>query len=274
MGIDWKEFNGQKISMDFELDFTLSAQENAELYYKKAKKLAQKKEGAEKAVKELEAKLKEAGKEVKVAENMRIDVSEKEWYEKFHWFFTSEGMLVIGGRDAQQNELINSRYFDESDLFFHADIFGASFVVLKNGENAGANSKEEAAQFAGCYSSAWERMLSTIDVYSLRRSQVSKSTNKGSLGAGSFLLKGEREWFKNTKLELAAVNEKKFIVMPSLTLERSGYKNFVIIKQGKMKKSDAAKQIAKMLGYADIDRIMQNLPAGTFAVEFKNAKAD
>lgn len=27
------------------------------------------------------------------------------WFEKFHWFITSENFLIIAGRDAQQNEV-------------------------------------------------------------------------------------------------------------------------------------------------------------------------
>ena len=36
------------------------------------------------------------------------------------------------------------------------------------------------------------------------KNEVSKSKEKGSLGTGSFLLSGEREWHKNMALELAA----------------------------------------------------------------------
>ncbi len=32
------------------------------------------------------------------------------WFERFHWFITSENYLCISGRDAQQNELIVKRY--------------------------------------------------------------------------------------------------------------------------------------------------------------------
>ena len=27
------------------------------------------------------------------------------WFEKFHWFVSSDGYLVLAGRDAQQNEV-------------------------------------------------------------------------------------------------------------------------------------------------------------------------
>jgi predicted ribosome quality control (RQC) complex YloA/Tae2 family protein len=45
--------------MEIEIDFTKSAQDNANDYFKRSKKLLLKKEGAQKAVKELEEKLSE-----------------------------------------------------------------------------------------------------------------------------------------------------------------------------------------------------------------------
>jgi hypothetical protein len=33
-------------------------------------------------------------------------VRKPHWFERFHWFISSENYLVISGRDAQQNELI------------------------------------------------------------------------------------------------------------------------------------------------------------------------
>jgi predicted ribosome quality control (RQC) complex YloA/Tae2 family protein len=37
------------------------------------------------------------------------------WFERFHWFISSENYLVISGRDAQQNELIVKRYFRKGE---------------------------------------------------------------------------------------------------------------------------------------------------------------
>lgn len=31
------------------------------------------------------------------------------WFEKFNWFISSEGYLVLSGRDAQQNEILIKR---------------------------------------------------------------------------------------------------------------------------------------------------------------------
>ena len=254
--------------MEIELDFTKSAQENADEYYKRAKRLALKRQGAERAVKELEERLEKSRHHVADAPRV-ITIKKREWYEKFHWFFTSEGMLAIGGRDAKQNELVNSRHFEDADLFFHADIFGADLVVLKDGAKAGKQSRIEAAQFAACHSSAWKQGLRTIDVYAMRRDQVSKSSAKGSLGTGSFLLSGERKWYRDNVLSLVMyVSGSKLFTVPESTFERVsgtlGDASHVRVTQGNFKKSDAAKRIAQRLGYGDIDEIMRQLPADGF----------
>ncbi len=258
--------------MKITIDFTKSAQENADYFYSRSKKLAQKRLGAEQAIKQLERRLKAASAVVKTAKPPAIKAIAKEWYEKFHWFFTSERMLVIGGRDAQQNEMLNSRHFDDKDLFFHANIFGASVVILKNGADAGMESREEAAQFAACYSSAWKEGQPVVDVYAMRRSQVSKSTSKGSISSGSFLLTGEREWHRGIQLSLVlSVAGGRLSVMPEKAfykLKESGAQPsvYVLAKQGNMKKSDAAKKIASALQFHDIDSIMQQLPPGSFKI--------
>ncbi len=257
--------------MDISIDFTKSAQENAQDYFGMSKKARKKAEGAEKSVKELREELKkEEGKGEEKKEMKRL--VEREWYEKFNWFFASNGMLAIGGRSAQQNELINSKYFVSNDLFFHADVFGASVVILKEGAGSAREIHEEVAQFAACYSSAWENGSSAASVYCLKREQITKSTGKGSLGTGSFLMEGEREWFRNMPLELAAfaehADEADAIKMaPLKTALRSGLKRYLVLRPGNTKKSDAAKFISKKLGYADIDYIMQHLPAGSFSLK-------
>ena len=183
---------------------------------------------------------------------------------------TSSNMLAIGGRSALQNELVNSKYFENTDLFFHADIFGASVVVLKGGIDAPRNIKEEVAQFAGCFSKAWENSMSSVNVYSVKREQVTKSKEKGSLGTGSFLIEGEREWFKGVGLELCAYKEiegQKPTIVPTSTCMAIGVKKFILLKPGNVKKSDAAKMLSRKLNFNDIDYIMQHLPAGSFSIK-------
>lgn len=270
--------------MEVRIDFTKSAQENASEYFEKSKKARRKSAGAKEAIEELQKSLEKEKKAAGAVEKPKMKALYKqEWYERFNWFSASNGMLAIGGSDAQQNELVNARYFGDEDLFFHADIYGGSLVVLREGVKAGKDVREEVAQFAACYSRAWGQGLSAIDVYAMRREQVTKSKDKGSLATGSFLLKGEREWYKGMQLELSAfvteVEEdakkdeglsekrayKKLNIVPSLTRKRLGVAKYASIKIGNSKKSDAAKHIAKILDYEDIDYVMRHLPAGLFS---------
>ena len=254
--------------MQIKIDFTKSAQENADDYYKRSKKLLQKKLGAEKAIKDLEKKL--SGIQSSVLKERKTIIIKKpgEWYQKFHWMHTPGGLLAIGGRDAKQNETLNSKYFDDNDLFFHADIFGASVFILKNGVNAETTDKECTAQMAACYSSAWKKMLPVVDVYAMRRDQVSKSTERGSISSGSFLLKGEREWYRNMKLELIFfVMDGELRVIPGNALNKLAGLNiqkYVTVNEGKAEKAHTAKEICRRLDYDDVDAVMRQLPAGTF----------
>ncbi len=256
--------------MKIKIDYTRSAQDNADQFFRMSKKLKKKAEGAAIAIADLERKRSAiASKPIKQVKIKKL--VEKKWYEKFNWFNTSNSMLTIGGRSALQNELINSRYFETNDLFFHADVFGASLVVLKDGINSSREVREEAAQFAACFSKAWESGISSVNVYSLKRDQVSKSKEKGSLGTGSFLLEGEREWFKGVALELGAYLSKEdnqlLMIVPISTCMALGVKRFLLLKPGNVKKSDAAKMISGKLKFEDIDYIMQHLPPGGFSIK-------
>ncbi|MDE1851834.1 MAG: DUF814 domain-containing protein [Candidatus Micrarchaeota archaeon] len=253
--------------MEIEIDLNKSAQENANDYFNRSKKAKRKAEGAEAAVGELEERRKNVESTEQKKRAIR-KIEKKEWYEKFNWFRTGSGMLAVGGRNAQQNELINSKYFEANDLFFHADVFGASVIVLKDGVKSDKNAREEVAQFAACFSRAWENGGSSATVYSLKREQISKSKEKGSLGTGSFLMSGEREWFRNVALELAAfVENEKIRIVPMQTCVALGVKSYILLKPGNRKKSDAAKLICSSLGFDDLDYVMQHLPAGGFSVK-------
>lgn len=80
------------------------------------------------------------------------------WFEKFMWFISSENYLVIGGRNAQQNEALVKKYMDKNDLFMHSELHGASVVVLKNpsGKPVPQLTLMEAATFEMCHSPCWE----------------------------------------------------------------------------------------------------------------------
>ncbi|MFH1785022.1 MAG: NFACT RNA binding domain-containing protein [Candidatus Micrarchaeota archaeon] len=176
-----------------------SVHENAAYYYELAKDSRAKISGLEQAMEETKKEIKEAKKPEK--KNIKIK-REKQWFEKFHFGFTATGKLIIGGRSAQQNDLIYKKYIEENDLFFHADIQGGSAVILKDGVNADEEELKEAAQFAACFSNAWKNANASVDVYCVKKVQLSKHATGGFIPSGAFAITGERKWFKTMKLIL------------------------------------------------------------------------
>ncbi|MEM2455135.1 MAG: ribosome rescue protein RqcH, partial [Candidatus Bathyarchaeia archaeon] len=200
-----------KISVDGEmLDLSIRApaQQSASEYYKRAKKLEDKIEGLKKAIEETIKKIEDiksrALREVEGTETLKPS-RRKEWYEKFRWFYSSEGFLVIGGRDASTNEVLIRRYMEEHDIVFHADIPGSPFTIIKTGgRQPSEETMLEAAQFTASYSRAWREQIRAIDVYWVRPEQVSKTPPSGQyLPRGSFMIYGARNYIKNVPLEVA-----------------------------------------------------------------------
>jgi predicted ribosome quality control (RQC) complex YloA/Tae2 family protein len=229
--------------MEIEIDIKKSAYENASVYFEKAKKLKKKVEKAKKLLeevkKELEKELrgKKEEKEEKKNKGVKEEKGEKgkEWYEKYRWFFTSNGFLVIGGKNAEQNDEIYYKYFEDYDIFFHADIRGGSAVILKNGVNASEECKSEAAQFAACYSKAWKEGYAAVDVSFAERKYVKKD----NLPKGSFYLTKYKK-YKNVELKLkVGVLGGKVVAVPArskIKLEKE-----VVLIPGNMEKEEISR---------------------------------
>ncbi|HJJ50306.1 MAG TPA: ribosome rescue protein RqcH [Methanocorpusculum sp.] len=122
------------------------------------------------------------------------------WYHRFRWMETSDGVLVIGGRNADQNEELIKKYMEGKDIFLHADVFGASVVIVK-----GVTERmDQAVQFAASYSRAWSGGGASTDVICASPSQVSKTPETGEYVAhGSFIIRGERKIYKDVPLEIS-----------------------------------------------------------------------
>lgn len=190
-----------------ELDLDLTAQANARKYFVQKKSAAVKErktvESGGVALKSAEKKTKQALKEMsKIA---TINKARKVyWFEKFFWFISSENILVIGGKDAQQNELLVKRYMKPNDVYVHADLHGASTIVVKNPSSAPVPPKtlNEAGQFAVCFSAAWDSKVLTA-AYWVKPEQVSKTAPSGEyLTVGSFMIRGKKNFLPPSHLTM------------------------------------------------------------------------
>lgn len=195
--------------LSFPLNLRHSIQENAATYYSKGKKAEKRMEGARRAIDETIQRIEELTRQGKVTlgktRKSLTKRRKKAWFEKFRWFFTSEGLLVIGGKDAVTNDILVKKHLEQHDLVFHADILGAPFVAIKTeGKAPSQQSICEAAQLAASHSRAWKFKFSAIDVYWVHPHQLSKTPPSGEyLKRGAFIIRGKKNYLRKTPLQLA-----------------------------------------------------------------------
>ncbi|MFX0096406.1 MAG: ribosome rescue protein RqcH [Candidatus Hodarchaeota archaeon] len=245
--------NGELIS----LDFRVTASENAARLYEKGKKAEAKVRGAKIALeKTLKKKvgLKKPPKEKPIA---LVKRRAKKWYEKFRWFASSDGFLVIGGRDAKTNEILVKKHMSHQDIFMHANIHGAPAVIIKaEGKKVPETTINQAAEFAASFSKAWNAGLGRIDVYWVNADQVSFSPPSGEyLAKGAIIVKGERNYVRGVPLKLAVgvefENEHIIPICGPVNAIETKTKVFAVITPGDMKFG----QLVKSLKAAMIQKV-------------------
>ncbi len=265
--------------MKVEIDLRKSLNENASDYFNRAKKLKNKIHGLQIALQETQKKAemlrRREQQQMQRKERIPEKRREREWYEKFHWFFSSDNYLVIAGRDAASNELLVKKYMEPSDVYFHSDIQGAAHCIIKSTNNKAPEATlQEAAQFAAVFSKAWALGIAAVDVYSVAPGQVSKSAKSGEyLSKGAFAISGNREWYKKVKMELGVgVRKEKdsYVIVsgPAPATEKHSIA-FVRIAQDSLNRNDLAKHIKSALekkiekfGALSLDEINSMLPGG------------
>ncbi len=240
----------------FPLNLRRSIQDNAANYYTRAKKTEKKLEGAEKALLETQAKMEELQQQIGLVKETREGPPKrrkKAWYEKFRWFHSSDGFLVIGGRDATTNEILVKKYMEPNDVVFHADVLGAPFLLVKTGgETPPEKTMTESAQLAASFSRAWRQMLGAVDVYWIRPEQVSKSPPPGQyLKKGAFMIRGTKNYIRGVKLRTAigvkTKEEGVTVIGGPVTAVANKTNLYVELVPGKQTSGKLAKQIQHLL---------------------------
>jgi predicted ribosome quality control (RQC) complex YloA/Tae2 family protein len=130
----------------------------------------------------------------------------KEWYERYRWFITTDGLLAIGGRDSSSNSVVIRKHLTEYDIVFHAEIYGSPFFVIKNSTAASdiSMSLQQVAQATVSFSRAWKDGLFSGDAYWVKADQIRKGAPTGQfLPKGSFVIEGKRNYIKGVEIKLA-----------------------------------------------------------------------
>lgn len=257
----------------------------AQAYYEEASRAKDKQKGALQAMQETEKALKVArkrhGKREDARERARAEgrraraagvpppPRRREWFERYRWMRTTDGHLVLAGRDAATNDTVVKKYLKSGDRYAHADIHGAPSVVVKR--NAGEaeipkQALEEACAFGAIHSRAWGSGAGEVAAFWVLPDQVSKTPESGEhLPRGAFVVRGKRNTVRHVEMRaavggLSMKDERKAVCGPVACVVAQ-CDAAVLVGPGGRKGTDVAKELAIALRVHP-DEIARALPPG------------
>jgi predicted ribosome quality control (RQC) complex YloA/Tae2 family protein len=261
------------------------------LLFSRAKELERGAINIDKASEELKSRTERIQNQTqKIREKIQFNMLEsKHWYERYRWFVTTDGHLVIGGRDASSNSAVIRKHMTENDIVFHAEIHGSPFFLVKNARNReNGNFVDETAQATVSFSRAWKDGLSSGDAYWVFPNQVKKGAPTGQyLPKGSFVIEGKRNFCKGVELKLSIgliqIENKRYTIVcgPSNAIRRRSLVFASLLPGGsdpmnlaKKVKSEFVRVISEFdsdladyLKKIVLDEIIRMLPSGQSKIE-------
>jgi predicted ribosome quality control (RQC) complex YloA/Tae2 family protein len=257
----------------YELDVNGTVESNARRYYENGKRMKGKLEGVLPALDVTRASIASYNKEQATRERKRgveAKATKRFWFERYRWFISSEGAVVLGGKDARTNDTLVKKHLEPGDRYAHADIHGAPSVVVKMKDGIGEQTLVEACQFAVATSKAWNAKIGSSVGYWVLPGQVSKTPQSGEyLARGAFVVRGKRNYSDKVEIRLA-VGEvefegvKKVMCGPEPAV-RSQSSRFLVIRPGELDKNLFARRLAAEFG-VPIEEVQSVLPPGNVEV--------
>lgn len=248
-GVLLLDLSGVEVS----IDVFSTINQNAQRYYERSKSMREKRDGAERALESTRKQLeilseREFSPEEMVLKPKRVIRIKQHWYTRFRWFISSDGFLVVGGRDADTNEELVKRHMEKDDLFMHADAQGAPAILIKTeGYEVPETTFKEAAVFAVSYSNLWKSGFYEGDCYWVRPDQVSKTPEAGEyITKGSFIIRRRRNYMRNVPVGVSIGveidEETRVIGGPLESISEKG-KYRVELEPGEMEANQLSKEI-------------------------------
>jgi len=200
-GIDYVKVDDAKIKVD--LDSSLPT--TASVLFNASKKQKAAIIPLQKLVKKTENELEKVIDKGEVAKQSVSfsQVRKKNWFERYRWFYTTDGVLAIGGRDSSSNSAIIRKHLQKNDKVFHAEISGSPFFLLKDNVTSTPASLTEVAHATVCFSKVWKEAFYGSSAYWVNPDQVKKGAPSGqSMAKGSFMIEGQRNFVKISSLKM------------------------------------------------------------------------
>jgi predicted ribosome quality control (RQC) complex YloA/Tae2 family protein len=256
-----------------ELDVHGSVESNAQTYYEGSKRARKKLEGllTALAVARTEIVQQERG-EKKLEEHGRTKhkPTKRFWFERFRWFISSEGVIVLGGKDAKSNDMLVKKHLQPGDRYAHADIHGAPSVVVKMKEGVTEKTLHEACEFAVATSRAWNAKIGSAAGYWVLPEQVSKTPQSGEfLAKGAFVIRGRRNYSNKLQIKLGVgeteIEGSRKIMCGPESAVRARCSKFVMIIPGGTDKDEFARKLSDLFE-VPIEEIQAILPPGGIGI--------
>jgi predicted ribosome quality control (RQC) complex YloA/Tae2 family protein len=261
------------VHQNYKLVKTMNYHQNINHLYSKIKELNNKIKktelGSENAIQKLQKIHKQdIKKEAKIIKNKsdKITLLNDKWYQEYHWFYTTNNLLVICGKNSTQSETIVKKHMDKNDLYFHSEVSGSGSAIIKNPDKKDISpvDLEETGSFVICHSKAWKDKTPDY-AYWVNPEQVSKTTESGEfIQKGAFIIRGKKNYIYRTQLELGCtILNNQFMLAPYKCIQKYD-KNKIKIMPGNHKRKKSLDIIINKLRLArsEYDKIDEKIPYG------------
>ena len=296
LNVSLPDEKGNPTDFVVEISIEESVHQNAQRYYKKARKIKDKLEGAKDAILETEKILSRETKKRKKSDSkgkvVTMKRQKKLWFEKYKWTIVDNMRFLIGGKDAKSNDTVVKKHLRTNDLYFHADLHGAPSCILKfssglvedpyppehlpsgipafrlsdslSSEEISEVSLKQSAQMSLVWSRGWNGGGAAGTAFWAKSSQVSKTAETGEyLSKGSFIVRGKRNWVKDLEMKicvgLICINGIPFLIGGTYEIISLICQRWAEIIPSTSKKDKLANKIAKLTGIST-DDILSVLP--------------
>ncbi len=251
------------------LDYRKDVNGNAQAFYDARREAQRKAERVVETIQAAEEEVRTAQRRaVKAAKHPKVKPTRKFWFEAYRWCVSSEGFLVLGGRDAKTNDSLVKKHLKDGDRYAHADIHGAPSVVVKDGSKAGEATLQEACEFALIYSKAWPAGLSSGSAFWVLPEQVSKQAESGEyLGRGAFVVRGRRNYVHDMPVTMAVgevehEGHRKIMGGPASAVAARA-KKLVVLVPGEADRERIVTRLARAFE-VPVEEVSRLLPPGGF----------
>jgi predicted ribosome quality control (RQC) complex YloA/Tae2 family protein len=266
------ELGGRRVP----LSTARSPRESAQDLFEEIKRHQSKLAGARAALAETESRRSSATPRApRSARSTESRRSKPHWFERFRWFVSSEGAIVIAGRDATTNDLLVRRNLKDGDRYVHADLHGAASVIVKHPAPGAPELSDltlrEAGQWAVVFSKAWRAGLASASAFWVEPDQVSKSAASGEFVArGAWAIHGSKNVLRDLPMEIGLgtidfEGDQLWSSAPPSALRARGALRVTLIPGEERDRAGVEVSLAAELGLSR-DRLQSLLPAGGLAI--------